>query len=138
MVPIDDDCFEQVTLLDGAVVSLRRLDKFDADAVKALHTHLSDREQYLRFFIVHPGFLDKFVDKVVEQSDTQWAIGAFEGEQLIGVANYVQAADPVIAEVAVAVAHGDYLRGVATALLRRLAEVARGNGVRYSTPTSWR
>ena len=39
----------EVTLSDGAVVSLRRLKKSDVDGVLALHRQLTDREQY--FFV---------------------------------------------------------------------------------------
>jgi L-amino acid N-acyltransferase YncA len=41
--------------------------------------------------------------------------------------------EPGVAEVAVAVAHEDHLRGVATSLLRRLGEIARNNGIHSLT-----
>jgi hypothetical protein len=43
----------------------------------------------------------------------------------------VTVSDPGVAEVAVAVGHDDHLRGVVTALLRRLGEIVRGNGIAY-------
>jgi GNAT superfamily N-acetyltransferase len=121
----------QVTLLDGAVVSLRRLKKSDIDAVIALHRQLSEREQYFRFFIVHPPYIEEFAKKVVKRTPENFAMGAFEGDHLIGVANYARSDEPTEAEVAVAVAHQDHLRGVATALLRHLGKAARRKGIRY-------
>jgi GNAT superfamily N-acetyltransferase len=122
---------QQVTLLDGAVVNMRRLKKSDIDAVIALHRQLSEREQYLRFFMIHPPYIEEFAEKVVRRTPDNFAVGAFEGDDLIGVANYVRTGEPTEAEVAVAVAHQDHLRGVATALLRHLGKAARGKGIRY-------
>ncbi len=65
----------QVRLLDGAVVSLRRLKKSDMDVVMALHRQLSDREQYFRFFIIHRGYMEEFATKVVERSAENYAVG---------------------------------------------------------------
>jgi GNAT superfamily N-acetyltransferase len=123
----------EVTLLDGVVVRLRRLKKSDLDAVIALHRRLDDREQYFRFFIVHPPYLENVAEKLVERSAMQYAVGAFEDDALIGVANYVRSEDPAAAELAVAVAHHNHSRGVATALLRRLADAARRKGIQYFT-----
>ncbi|MDI3315322.1 MAG: GNAT family N-acetyltransferase [Mycobacterium sp.] len=124
---------EKVRLLDGAEVVLRRLDRGDTAAVLELHRRLTAREQYLRFFIPSPAYLETFAAKVVECNQNQWALGAFESGRLIGVANYVVSADPGVAEVAVAVAHEDHLRGVATALLRSLAKIALDNGIHSFT-----
>src|SRR5271163_1292977 len=38
---------------------------------------------------------------------------------------------PATAEVAIVVAHHDHLRGVGTGLLRRLAQIARANGIQH-------
>lgn len=121
---------EQVTLWDGTGVTVRPLTDDDVQAVIELHRHqLTAREQYLRFFIAEPTYLDTFARKVVRCDDTQCALGAFESGRLIGLANYVATTDPGVAEVAVAVAHADHLRGVATVLLQRLADLARAHGI---------
>jgi Acetyltransferase (GNAT) family len=49
------------------------------------------------------------------------------------VANYVAPEKRDVAEAAVVVAHEDHLRGVATALIRRLAEIALSNEIRSFT-----
>jgi len=40
-------------LLDGRLVSLRRLSADDTEAVMTLHQHLSDYDRYYRFFTLH-------------------------------------------------------------------------------------
>ena len=107
-------------------------DANDFHAVRALHKDLTDREQYLRFFIApQPSYLKKVAHSLIERDPTHYTLGVFDGDRLIGVANYVTVGDPGVAEVAVAVGHDDHLRGVATALLRRLGEIARGNEIAY-------
>jgi RimJ/RimL family protein N-acetyltransferase len=125
------DDAETVTLLDGAEVFVRRLNGRDVDAVIQLHQRLTDHEQYLRFFVTHPAYLETFASKVVQCNDKQCALGAFDSDGLIGVANYVLSGEPGVAEVAVAVAHEDHLRGVATTLLRRLGKIALSNGIHF-------
>lgn len=127
------DDIAQVTLLDGSTVSVRRLSSEDVDAVINLHEQLTARERYLRFFVAHPAYLTTFAHQLVECTETQHALGAFEDGQLIGVASYVASDEPGVAEVAVAVAHADHLRGVATALLIRLREIARANAIHTFT-----
>ena len=124
---------DTVKLLDGSVISVRRLGKGDIEAVIELHKQLTDREQYMRFFVVHPAYLQAFAEKVTERDGSHCALGAFDSGRLIGVANYVVPNQQDLAEVAVAVAHKDHLRGVATALLRRLADIALSNGIHRFT-----
>jgi len=119
------------TLRDGATVSLRRLGSADIDAVIALHKTLSETELYLRFFTMHPVYRKTLVDKLTDGSSETYALGAFESGTLIGVADYATCGKPATADVAVAVAHEDHLRGVGTALLRRLAQIAHDNGIQH-------
>jgi L-amino acid N-acyltransferase YncA len=126
---VDDVCTS--TLRDGATVLLRRLDAADIDAVIALHETLSDRELYLRFFTMHPAYLKTLANKLTEGNSQDYALGAFESGTLIGIASYAMCGRPATADVAVVVAHEDHLRGVGTALLRRLAQIARDNGIQH-------
>jgi len=119
------------TLQDGATVSLRRLEPTDIDAVISLHDALSERDRYLRFFTVHPAFLKTLADKLTGGNGQNYALGAFESGTLIGVANYALCGKPATADVAVVVAHENHLRGVGTALLGRLAQIARDNGIQH-------
>lgn len=117
-------------LLDGRVVSLRRLSAEDAEAVMTLHQHLTDHDRYYRFFSLQPVQLDELVSKLIEPAHGQYALGAFDAGRLIGVANYVVVCDdPRVAEMAIVVAHEDHSHGVGTALLKHLAQIARAHGI---------
>jgi RimJ/RimL family protein N-acetyltransferase len=126
---VDED--RVATLRDGSTVLLRRLDAADIDAVIALHDALSDHERYLRFFTPRPPYLKTCARKLTERSDKDYALGAFESGELIGVANYVVSHEDETAEVALVVAHNDHLRGAGTALLRRLSHIARSNAIQH-------
>jgi len=117
-------------LLDGRQISLRPLDTEDAEAVAELHRHLSDHDRYFRFFTLNPAHLDELVRKLTEPTVGQYALGAFDGDRLIGVANYMVSADPAVADIAILVAHEDHSHGVGTMLLKRLAQIARAHGSR--------
>jgi L-amino acid N-acyltransferase YncA len=119
------------TLRDGATLLLRRLEPTDIDAVIALHDTLSERERYLRFFTMHPAHLKTLADKLTDGNSENYALGAFESGTLIGVANYMICGRSATADIAVVVAHKDHLRGVGTALLRRLAQIAHDNGIQH-------
>ena len=119
------------TLRDGAVVSLRRLEPTDIDAVIALHDALSQQDRYLRFFTVHPGYLEILADQLTDDEGQNYALGAFESGTLIGVANYAMCGKPATAEIAVVVAHKDHLREVGSALVIRLAQIACDNGIQH-------
>ena len=117
-------------LLDGRHVSLRCLSPDDAKAALALHQHLSDHDRYFRFFTLNQVGLDDLVSKMTEPARGRCALGAFDANRLIGVANYTVSADPTAADVGIVVAHEDHLRGVGTALLRHLAQIAETHGIR--------
>lgn len=117
-------------LLDGRVVSLRRLAAGDAAAVMDLHQHLSDHDRYYRFFTLQPVQLDEVVGELTKPAHGRCALGAFDADRLIGVANYTVVREhPKAAEFAIVVAHEDHSLGVGTALLKRLARVARAQGI---------
>jgi GNAT superfamily N-acetyltransferase len=80
---------------------------------------------------MHPAYLKTVADKLTEGDGKDYALGAFESGMLIGVANYTMCGKPATADVAVVIAHEDHLRGVGTALLCRLAQIARDNGIQH-------
>lgn len=116
-------------VLDGRLVSLRRLSAEDAEAVISLHQHLTDHDRYYRFFTLQPVQLDEVVSELTEPAHGRYAVGAFDAGRLIGVANYIVCDDPGAAEVAIVVAHEDHSLGVGTALLKHLAQIARAHGI---------
>jgi RimJ/RimL family protein N-acetyltransferase len=116
-------------LLDGGLVSIRRLDVDDLDGVIALSETLTESERYFRFFTAYPSYLNHWARSLAQRSDKQFALGAFESGRLIGVASYFMCNEPGCAEVAIVVAHQEHMRGVGTVLLGRLGQIARDNGV---------
>lgn len=117
-------------LLDGRLISLRRVMIDDSEAVVALHQNLSDYDRYFRFFTLHPAHVDQLVRTLIQPEEGQYALGAFDGDRLIGIANYAICADPTTADIAIVVAHEDHSAGVGTALIKRLAQIARAHGIR--------
>jgi L-amino acid N-acyltransferase YncA len=116
-------------LLDGDNVTVRRLIPSDADEIVRLYESLTDKERYLRFFTFYPAHLQARARSLTDHGAGQYALGAFTSRKLLGVASYIVCPTPGDAEVAVVVAHDEHLRGVGTALLRRLGEVAKSNGI---------
>lgn len=122
------DCTGAAELLDGATVSIRRLGRDDYDSVVQLAAGLTGEERYLRFFTVHPTYIDDWALSLTTPADGIVALGGFEGQDLIGVANYAELPQRGDAEIAVVVAHEQHERGVGTLLLRALGRIARDAG----------
>ena len=126
---LDQACTAE--LIDGSVISLRQLEPRDTGEILRLYESLTDEERYLRFFTMCPGHLEDWARSLARPRNGQYSLGAFSSGKLLGVANYVACQQPGYAEVAVVVAHAEHLRGVGTALLRRLGEIARENGLHH-------
>jgi hypothetical protein len=125
-------------LADGRVVSVRQLGPVDAEAALRLHTGLPEHDQYTRFFTLHPAGLDRLVGRIVTGSDGHdYALGAFLGDELVGMASFSVLADPHRAEVALVVDHRQQAHG-----LDQLAAVGLGvstmvsTGDKYTSPAT--
>jgi L-amino acid N-acyltransferase YncA len=118
-------------LVDGSVISIRRLKPSDTGEIVGLYESLTDEERYLRFFTMHPAHLQDLARSLTEPRGDQCSLGAFSSGRLLGVAFYVACQQPGYAEVAVVVAHAEHLRGVGTALLHRLGHIARESGLHH-------
>ncbi len=114
----------------NADISTRLIGPSDVDAVRAVYAGLDNRDGYFRFFgagrFQKPGQLASLICRA--DSDRA-AVGAFAGDRLVGVANYVRNARWSTAEAALAVAHDMQMHGVGSQLLAALIELARSNGV---------
>ena len=113
-------------LADGSVVGVRQLGPADVDQAVRLHATLPERDQYTRFFTVHPTGLRRLIDRIVSGGDS---IGAFIGDDLVGMASFAVLSDPAEAEVALVVEHRRQAHGVGTLLLEHVASAARAHGV---------
>ena len=122
------DCQTVTELVDGARVVVRRLNADDYDAVVRLATDLSAEERYMRFFTVHPAYIGEWALSLTAPAKDVVALGCFECGDLIGVANYAQVSSAGCAEIAVLVAHEQHDRGIGTALLHALADIAMDAG----------
>ncbi|MGI5132826.1 GNAT family N-acetyltransferase [Pseudonocardia sp. CA-107938] len=113
-------------LSDGATVTVARLGPADRAAVARLHADLPLTDRYLRFFGVSTAHDDELAERVVGPGWT--SVGAFEGNELIGVAHFCHTGDGD-PELAVAVAHAHQHRGVGSLLLQELVGAARAAGI---------
>jgi L-amino acid N-acyltransferase YncA len=118
-------------LRDGVAATLRPLSPTDVDSVVRIADTLSDRERYLRFFSVHPGYLAEWAESLTTPTPGVVAMGAWVNGNLVGVANYSPSTQADEAEIAVVVAHDQHDRGVGSALLAELVRIARRNGERH-------
>lgn len=113
-------------------VRVRALTPDDREAVATLHRQMSAHDAHLRFFSALPKHLEAFAERLCLHDSTHLALGAFDGEDLVGVANYVvtnAAPGDVAAEIALAVAAHDQRHGIGTLLVRRLGTAAYLRGV---------
>ncbi|WP_063053546.1 GNAT family N-acetyltransferase [Nocardia arthritidis] len=117
-------------------VRVRALTPDDREAVATLHRQMSAHDARLRFFSALPKHIEAFAEQLCLHDSTHLALGAFDGEHLLGVANYVVTdATPghVAAEIALAVAAHDQRHGLGTLLVRRLGTAAYLRGVERLT-----
>ncbi|MDA3625122.1 GNAT family N-acetyltransferase, partial [Saccharopolyspora sp. WRP15-2] len=121
----------RAVLADGSVVTVRSLARDDLAELERLHTALPAEDRYLRFFgAPSETSINKFLRGLVEPGGAHVvALGAFEGERLIGVGHF-ELLLPEAAEVAFVVEHARHARGVATLLLEHLVAAGRQRGVR--------
>ncbi|GAB3975555.1 hypothetical protein GCM10029978_059980 [Actinoallomurus acanthiterrae] len=118
-------------LTDGTAIQIREVGPGDLEAVRDLHRGMSLENLYLRFFGLSPRIADAVSVRLCRRSGSAHAVlGAWLGDELVGVANYEPTEDPGSAEIALAVADGTHHRGVGTLLLEHLVSLARSRGVR--------
>ena len=120
-------------LRDGQQILIRPIGPDDRDELAAGLARLSPESRYRRFFTptaeLSPEALDYLTE--VDHHDHEALVAVEPGTgHGIGVARFVRSAeDRERAEVAVAVADSWHNRGVATALLDRLTQRAREEGI---------
>jgi RimJ/RimL family protein N-acetyltransferase len=122
---------DRVTLRDGSSVLIRPIGRDDREPLRAGFERLSDRSRYLRFQSPVAGLTERQLTYLTDvdhhDHEALVAIDAETGEG-VGVARFVRVSGAV-AECAITVADDWQQRGVATALLDRLVDRAREEGV---------
>jgi RimJ/RimL family protein N-acetyltransferase len=121
-------------LRNGEEILIRPIRAEDRDELAAGMERLSPESRYRRFFTPTAGLSAAALDYLTEvdhhDHEALVAVEPATGHG-IGVARFVRSTeDPARAEVAVALADSWHNRGVATALLDRLTQRARDEGVR--------
>jgi acyl-CoA synthetase (NDP forming)/RimJ/RimL family protein N-acetyltransferase len=118
-------------LTDGTAIQVREIRPDDLDAVHDLHRGMSPDNLYLRFFGLSRRITEEVSVRLCRRPGPAHAVlGAWLGDELVGVANYEPMGEPGVAEIALAVADGMHHRGVGTLLLEHLVSLARSRGIR--------
>ncbi|HVA03676.1 MAG TPA: GNAT family N-acetyltransferase [Acidimicrobiales bacterium] len=121
-----------VELSDGITVHIRPIDPDDASALRAFHARLSRESIVLRFFGAHPCLSDAEVHSFTEVDGVdRLALVAELGPKIVAVARYDRTPGRDEAEVAFVVDDAFQGHGLATILLQRLTDAARGQGIRW-------
>ncbi len=95
---------------------------------------MSPANTYLRFFSISPQSANREAKRLSRPPDVRhYALLAWLGDQLVGVASYEPTDKPGVAEIAFAVSDHMHGRGVATLLLDHLISTARLRAVRAFT-----
>jgi GNAT superfamily N-acetyltransferase len=120
-----------IVLSDGSAADLRPITPGDARAMRELHSRMSARTRYLRFFTpyphLQPAHLRRFV--TVDHHDRE-ALVVAAGPRIVAVGRYERVAPgSPDAEVALVVEDAYQRRGAGSALLTHLAAAARANGI---------
>ncbi len=119
-----------ITLRDGTAVDLHAMRNEDAAGLLRFHHRLSAATTYLRFFTIHPELtvdeLERFTH--VDHHDREAIVATVDGA-IVGVARFDRLDDPETAEVAFVIADRWQGIGLGSALLDRLVQRARAEGL---------
>jgi len=123
-----------VILSDGGTVHLRPSGPADTEALRQMHSRMSDRTKYLRYFTavseISNSQLAIFTD--VDYDSTAGLVAVLGGD-LIAAGTYHRAAGTDAAEVAFVVEDAHQRRGLGSILLEHLAAAAQERGIRRFT-----
>ena len=132
-VPYPDD---ELLLRDGSMVKVRAIQPDDEERLRAFHARLSPDSIILRFFRVVPELPEEdayrfthldYARRMALVATTP--IGRDEGDETIRAVVRYERTEPGVAEVAFVVEDAWQGKGIATALLHRLATYARAHGL---------
>jgi GNAT superfamily N-acetyltransferase len=113
-------------------VSIRAVRPDDKERIVKAFRRLDRRSVYLRFFSYRKELGEEELRHVTECDGVSEAVlvatvGRPDGERIVGLGSYARSG--AVAEIAFAVAEDFQCRGIASQLLRRLADMARVNGI---------
>lgn len=133
---VGPDSFWNETLTDGTQVLIRPMCKLDATAERAFIEGLSVKARRNRFLgqLAHPtdAFIERLTDiDYVNDMALAAVVRGAGTEQIVGVSRYSADGEGGRCECAVVVADAWQNKGLGTALMRHLIEVASEHGVRW-------
>jgi GNAT superfamily N-acetyltransferase len=125
-----------VAIRDGSEIQLRPIEPGDKESLLAGFERLSPESRYKRFLAPVNELRDRDLEYLteVDHHDHEAIVAQMPGGEPLGVARFVRTSEDS-AEAAVAVADDWQGKGVGTALLTRLAERAREEGISRFTAT---
>ena len=133
--PVDATRAGRLSRADGTI-RLRCLTPADGHHVTDLLERLSQQSRYQRYFRLIRSLAPADVARFVALGPDHVAVGAFDGNLLIGAAQYFRLSGrPDQAEVALEVADSHHRRGVGARLVHELARLAAGEGITHFTAT---
>jgi RimJ/RimL family protein N-acetyltransferase len=115
----------------AGAVEIRPIRTDDSQRLQASHAHLSADTVYRRYLAHKPQLSSSDVRHLVDVDGCDhFALVATLGEEIIAVARFIRIkGDPEAAEFAIVVRDAHQRHGLATALMRRLAQAAAERGV---------
>jgi len=125
-----------VVLADGGVAHLRPTSPADADAIRAMHSRMSARTLYMRYFSAVGQLTDEQVGLFTDVDyDSKVGLVAVLGGEIIAAATYHrnEVGDTDAAEAAFLVEDSQQRRGLGSILLEHLAAAAQERGIRRFT-----
>lgn len=122
---------KNISLRDGSSMLVRQIQPGDKATIAAGFDRMSPESRYRRFFSPLQRLTDADLRYLteVDHHDHEALIATSPEGDPIGVARYVRGERPEEAEVAVTIVDDWQGRGAATALLERLVDRARANGI---------
>lgn len=121
-----------ILLRDGSTLRLRPIRPDDAEKIMELHQGLSSKSMYFRFFAPIPNFTLERAEALasVDYENSFALVGELAGRLVAAAHYYRDAEDPERAEVAFVTDDALQGRGIASRMLRVLAEVAREHRIK--------
>jgi len=120
-----------VVVSDGGTMHIRPITPDNADAMLGLHSRLSERSRYYRYFSTYQTVPERDLQRFshVDHHD-RVALGAWLGNDLVAIGRFDRLSeDPTKAEVAFVVEDDHQGRGIGSVLLEHLADAGREVGI---------